>query len=92
MRTISIRDDVEQVVLQYVRAMPEIFTEFDIASVELQPYDVDRQVFAADIVFVESDDFELVLGEVTVDFDLMLEVEVYSEEDELELTKDQIID
>lgn len=92
MRTISIRDDVEQVVLQYVRALPEIFTEFDIASVELQEYAVDGAVFAADIVFVESDDYELVIGEVWVDFDLMLEVEVYSEEDELELTKDDIVE
>lgn len=92
MRTISIRDDVEQVVLQYVRALPEIFTEFDIANVELQEYDVDRQVFAADIVFVESDDYELVIGEVTVGTDLILEVEVYSEEDELILTSEQIID
>ena len=92
MRTISIRDDVEQVVLQYVRALPEIFTEFDIASVELQEYAVDGSVFAADIVFVESDDFELVIGEVTVGTALMLDVEVYSEEDELILTSEQIID
>lgn len=92
MRTISIRDDVEQVVLQYVRALPEIFTEFDIASVELQEYAVDGAVFAADIVFVESDDYELVIGDVTVGTDLILEVDIYSEEDELILTSEQIID
>lgn len=87
MRTISIRDDVEQIVLQYVRALPDIFTSYDIASIELQEYHVDGMVFAADIVFVESDDYEVVLGDVEVGTDLILAVDIYSEEDELLLTE-----
>jgi len=92
MRNISIRDDVEQVVLQYVRALPDIFTKYDINSVELVEYHEDGQVFAADIVFVESDDYEVVLGDIVVGTDLILEVDVYSDEDELILTSDEIID
>ena len=92
MRIISIRDDVEQVVLQLVRAIPEIYLEYDVDRVELVEYHEDGQVYSADIVFVESDDVELVLGDVSVGTDLMLEVDIYSEEDELLLTSDEIID
>ena len=91
MRAISIRDDVEQVALQYVRALPDVFTEYDINSVELVEYDAEGVVFAADIVFVESDDYEIVIGDLQVGTDLMLEVDIYSEEDELLLTKDDEI-
>ena len=91
MRAISIRDDVEQVALQYVRALPDVFTQYDINFVELVEYHVDGMVFAADIVFVEDDDYEIVIGDVQVGTDLMLEVDIYSEEDELLLTKDDEI-
>ena len=87
MRNISIRDDVEQVALQYVRALPDIFTQYDINFVELVEYHVDGAVFAADVVFVESDDYEIVIGDLQVGTDLMLEVDIYSEEDELLLTE-----
>lgn len=92
MRIISIRDDIEQVVLQLVRAIPEIYLEYDVSRVELVEYHEDGQIFSADIVFVESDDVELVLGDVSVGTDLMLEVDIYSEEDELLLTSDEIIE
>jgi len=91
MRAISIRDDVEQIALQYVRALPDVFTEYDINFVELVEYHVDGMVFAADIVFVESDDYEIVIGDLQVGTDLILEVDIYSEEDELLLTKDDEI-
>ena len=91
MRIISLRDDLEQIVLQYVRAIPEIYMDYDVDSVELVEYHEDGQVYSADIVFVESDDVELVLGDVSVGTDLMLEVDIYSEEDELLLTKDDEI-
>ena len=87
MRIISIRDDVEQAVLQYVRAIPEIFMDYDISRVELVEYHEDGLVGSWDIVFVESDDYEIVLGDVQVGTDLMLEVDIYSEEDELLLTE-----
>ena len=92
MRIISLRDDLEQIVLQYVRAIPEIYMDYDVDSVELVEYHEDGQVFAADIVFVESDDYEVVLGDIVVGTDLILEVDVYSDENELILTSEQIID
>lgn len=92
MRIISLRDDLEQIVLQYVRAIPEIYMDYDVDSVELVEYHEDGQVYSADIVFVESDDVELVLGDISVGTDLILEVDIYSEEDELLLTSDEIID
>lgn len=92
MRIISLRDDLEQVVLQFVRAIPEIFMDYDIARVELVQYvHEDGLVFNADIVFVESDDTEIVLGDVQVGTDLMLEIDIYPNEDELVLTSEQII-
>jgi hypothetical protein len=92
MRTISIRDDVEQVALQYVRALPDVFTQFDINRVELVEYLQDGDIYSADIVFVESDDYEVVLGSIVIGTDLILEVDVYSDENELILTSEQIID
>ena len=92
MRAISIRDDVEQVALQYVRALPDVFTEYDINSVELVEYDAEGVVFAADIVFVESDETEIVLGDAQVGTDLILEVDIYSSKNDLILTSDQIIE
>lgn len=93
MRIISLRDDLEQAVLQYVRAIPEVYMEFDIAKVELVGYDDDRGfVVQYDIVFVESDETEIVLGDAQVGTDLILEVDIYSDEDELILTSEQIIE
>ena len=92
MRNISIRDDVEQVVLQYVRAIPEIFMDYNIDRVELVEYHEDGLVYSADIVFVESDDYEVVLGDICVGTDLIVDIDIYSDENELILTKDQIID
>jgi hypothetical protein len=91
MRTISLKQDIEQVVLQYVRAIPEVFSAYDIAKVELVVQNnYDGLVFDADIVFVESDETELVIGDLTLGTDLSLDIEIYPDEDELELTLDQI--
>lgn len=88
MRIISVRDDLEQAVLQYVRAIPEVFLDYDITKVELVGYDDDRGLVAQyDIVFVESDDYEVVLGDVQVGTDLIAEIDIYSDEDELLLTE-----
>jgi hypothetical protein len=89
MRTISIKQEIEQVVLQYVRAIPEVFSTYDIAKVELVVQNnYDGLVY--DIVFVESDETELVIGDLTLGTDLSLDIEIYPDEDELELTLDQI--
>jgi len=75
-----------------VRAIPEIYLEYDVDRVELVEYHEDGQVYSADIVFVESDETEIVLGDAQVGTDLILEVDIYSDENELILTSDQIIE
>lgn len=87
MRIISIRDDVEQAVLQYVRAIPEIFMDYDISRVELVEYHEDGLVGSWDIVFVEDDDYEIVLGDASVGSDLFVHIDIYSDENELLLTE-----
>lgn len=91
MRIISIRDDVEQAVLQYVRAIPEIFMDYDISRVELVEYHEDGMVGSWDIVFVESDDYEVIIGEAVLGSDLFVEIDIFSDEDELLLTEDDEI-
>lgn len=74
MRSISIRDDIEQVLLELVTSVPEVFLDYDVNLIELQgddasDYDEDRQVAIPtvwEIVFVESEDTELVIGEVVL--------------------------
>ena len=92
MRNISIRDDIEVVILQLVRSIPEIFLDYDINQVQLVEYHEDGQVYSADIVFVESDEYEVVLGDVVLNSDLFVEIDVYSDEKPLDLTFDQILE
>ena len=74
MRTISIKEDIEEVLLQYARAIPEVFTSYDITYVEIQLSPEDTNVW--DIVFVESFESEVLLGEITLhgDFDATFEI------------------
>jgi hypothetical protein len=74
MRSINITQDIEEVLRQLVIAIPEVFLDYDVDLIELQvddgsDYDEDRQVTIPtvwEIVFVESEDTELVLGEVVL--------------------------
>lgn len=92
MRNISIRDDVEVVVLQLVRAIPDVFLSYDVNSVQLVEYHEDGLVGSWDIVFVESDDYEIVIGEASLGSDLFVDIDIYSDEDEFILTSDDIIE
>lgn len=65
MRSINILDDIEAVLHQSAIAIPDIFLEYDVNRVELQVDDEDRPT-VWDIVFVESDETEIVLGEITL--------------------------
>ena len=67
MRTISIQSDIEQVLLQYARAIPEVFTSYDIANVEIQRDPLDEGMW--DIVFVESAETEVWIGEIGLNED-----------------------
>lgn len=87
MRIISIRDDVEQAVLQYVRAIPEIYLDYDVTRIELVEYHEDGLIGSWDIVFVESDDYEVIIGEAVLGSDLFVEIDIFSDEDELLLTE-----
>ena len=77
MRTISIKPDIEQVLLQYARAIPEIFTSYDIANVEIQLNPEDTNIW--DITFVESDETEVVLGEIVLFGDLEATFEIFED-------------
>lgn len=75
MRTFSIRDDIEQIALQLVKAVPDVFLED--GQVELVEDHEDGLVYFAEIVLVESEETELVIGEVRLGSDLILEVDIY---------------
>lgn len=86
MRIISVRDDLEQVVLQLVKAIPEVYLDYDLDFIQLVKYDNDRGLVAEyDIVVVESDEYEIVIGDVTVGTDLIVEIDIYPNEKELEI-------
>lgn len=87
MRNISIREDIEVVILQLVRAIPDVFLNYDVNSVELVEYHEDGLVGSWDIVFVESDDYEVIIGEAVLGTDLFVEIDIFSDEDELLLTE-----
>ena len=86
MRNISIREDIEVVILQLVRAIPDVFLNYDVNSVELVEYHEDGLVGSWDIVFVEDDDYEVIIGEAVLGTDLFVEIDIFSDEDELLLT------
>lgn len=65
MRKISILDDIVEILYQTAIAIPDIFLLHDVNKVELQVDDEDRPT-VFDIVFVESDKTEIVLGEITL--------------------------
>ena len=74
MRSIYIRDDIEAILTQYARAIPEIFSEFDISTIEVVFTGVDG-IF--DLVHVVDDDNEVVLGEIIVSEDLEASFDIF---------------
>lgn len=95
MRNISIREDIEVVILQLVLAIPDVFLNYDVNSIELvessEAEGRKKLVGSWDIVFVESDDYEVIIGEALLGSDLFVEIDIFKDEDELELTFDDII-
>ena len=87
MRNLSIREDIEVVILQLVRAIPDVFLNYDVNFVELVEYHEDGLVGSWDIVFVEDDDYEVIIGEAVLGSDLFVEIDIFSDEDELLLTE-----
>ena len=77
MRTISIRDDIEQVIRELVIAIPEVYLDYPTEGVALVERHVDGEVY--DIVFVESEETELVLGEARLGTDLVVDIEIFED-------------
>lgn len=94
MRNISILDDIEIVILQLVRAIPEVFLDYDVDYVRLVEYHEDGLVGSWDIIVVDKDDhdYEIVIGEASLGTDLFVQIDIYPNENELILTSDDIID
>jgi len=65
MRATNIREDIETVLRQLAIAIPDVFLNYDVNRVELVVDDVDRPA-VWDIVFVESEETELVIGEIVL--------------------------
>lgn len=77
MRSINIQADIEAVLTQYVRCVPDIFLEFG-ENVEVFYND---GVF--EIVQALDEDNEVVLGEITLDGDLVASFEIFESENEV---------
>ncbi len=78
MRKIYILEDIETVLYQSAIAIPEIFLDYDVSKIELHVDDVDRPT-VWEIVFVESADSEVVLGEITLMEDFSAYFDLFEE-------------
>jgi hypothetical protein len=78
MRSINITQDIEEVLRQLVIAVPEVFLEYDVDLIELVVDDEDRPTMW-EIVFVESEETELVLGEVLLMEDFTAYIQIFED-------------
>ena len=86
MRSINIQQDIEAILTQYARCIPDVFSEFDLNEVEVIFSGVNG-IF--DLVRVLDDDNEVVLGEVVLNESLEAFFEFF-EANEL-LLEDEVI-
>jgi hypothetical protein len=75
----NILEDIEVVLFQSAIAIPEIFLNYDVSKIELHVDDVDRPA-VWEIVFVESEDSEVVLGEITLYEDFTAKFDIFDDE------------
>lgn len=68
MRTISIREHIESL----VRAIPDVYLSVDPSKVQLVP-----NSGSFDIVFIEDEEFEVLLGEAWLNSDLELTIDIF---------------
>lgn len=75
---INITTDIEEVLAQYARAIPDLYLDFDREAIQVvhSKYCIVDLVQFFDIVLVLSEDEELVVGEMklSADFDLSYEI------------------
>jgi hypothetical protein len=79
MRNMNILEDIEVVLFQSAIAIPEIFLNYDVSKIELHVDDEDRPA-VWEIVFVESQDSEVVLGEITLYEDFTAKFDIFDDE------------
>ena len=79
MRTFNLLEDIESVLYQLTRTIPDVFLNYDVNRVEVQVDDVDRPT-VWDIVFVESEETELVIGEIVLSEDFTATFEIFDAE------------
>lgn len=88
MRSINILGDIQMVLRQFAISIPEVFLNYDVDFVELivddaTIYDEDRKLSRPtvfDIVFVESGETELVIGEIVLSEDFTATFDIFSED------------
>ena len=76
MRNINLLDDIVEILYQSAIAIPEIFLLHDVSKVELQVDDEDRPT-VFDIVYVESADTQILLGQITLLEDFTASFDIY---------------
>lgn len=77
MRSINIQSDIEAILTQFARCIPDVFQEFDLVTIEAVFTGVDG-VF--DLVRILDDETELVIGEIVLDEDLVASFDIFEEE------------
>jgi len=80
MRKINILDDIVEVLYRSAIAIPEVFLTYDVTKIELVVDDEDRPT-VFEIVFVESADSEIVIGEITLMEDFTAYFELFDEDE-----------
>jgi hypothetical protein len=78
MRSINITQDIEQVLRELVLAVPEVFLSYDLELIELQVDDESRPT-VWEIVVVESEDTELLIGEVLLMEDFTAYIDIFED-------------
>jgi hypothetical protein len=82
MRNINILDDIVEILYQSAISIPDIFLLYDVNKVELQVDDEDRPT-VFDIVFVESAESEILLGQITLLEDFTASFDIFDADSEI---------
>jgi len=82
MRNINILDDIVEILYQSAISIPDIFLLYDVNKVELQVDDEDRPT-VFDIVFVESAESEVLLGQITLLEDFTASFDIFDADSEI---------
>lgn len=78
---INITTDIEEVLAQFARAIPDLYLDFDREAIQVVANDDgwNDGTLLFDIVLVLSEDEELVVGEMTLTADFDLSVAIFED-------------